>query len=1057
MPKPEEKQDSKRVFADVKARASLADYIEYKCGTTAKRVGSSIFFNPSPCCAHNDCFSLFGEDHSAYKCHSCGEGGDVFSFVQAREGVGAGEALQLVALWAGVTLPKLSRDDAAPPNALQRVLEATVAHYRAVLARSPHLLTYLKTPKPDGRGHVDATIEAMEMGASDGQLLEALTGQGFSIDEVKAAGLYVESKKNPGEWRDYFVPGLIIYPHRLPSGEVAHFTLKDPRKKLDYQFRAEHRLDGFVFGNQRAINAETVIVCEGENDLASFFDAGFRNVLATLGSLSDAQIQWIENHSNSKRFVLWFDFDTKPGANGQAPAGTRYTRKLYQRLLRNRTAQVVVASALMEPGEDPDDWIQKDREGAGKRIQAALKKAHNPLLWELRVLPADVRADADAALRTLEEMEFFEYLGLLPELARDAVIVELQKLGFSRDSVLNSIKSGYSLRDQLVKLLDAYNGSTRSDGYRMSVGNAVWNYFRERGKFFVSGDKLHLFYHQKIYSIGDNTPFKALMHREAGINYKQDVAPFVWEELKALCYTRGDRLTEFGWISLLRSEDKPVLYLNLKDPANRILRVSAEGVELEENGTNQQNVLLAESGQMQAFSYEPEVHVAQAMKDLRALVLDNMTCEPAQRYLVLAWALSAFMLPMAESRALMKMEGVSGSGKTTAAKLISLLLYGSNMVGRSSTASDYSMAATEPLIIKDNLETDDLNRNALNFLLLAATGATNIKRAQGTESGVVTEKINCLVAITAIEPFAKPELINRTLIIDFSKRWQRSDFVETEAVQRLTGRREDIVSAWLQIMAERVLPSLADRGEVIRYIKEQHRDFSKERVTEYVALLVLITRALLRFMPLPGDLKAEAGDRAPEYVLLDAWVRYQNEHSRAIEQGTNAVLALLEGLRRVFMIDFARKTVEPEKDDAGNTVTGGGDQVWCEVLGVHVRRARTVDDAGNEGRHWRYWFDSTTADVLSMMNRYGREFGVRVPFQNAKQLGVRMSNEGDTLRAAGWSRTLLRTLHGDRVCRWTWTDAEEKAVAPARNAATPQTAPKAQSFNDFGAPPANIG
>ena len=86
-----------------------------------------------------------------------------------------------------------------------------------------------------------------------------------------------------------------------------------------------------------------------------------------------------------------------------------------------------------------------------------------------------------------------------------------------------------------------------------------------------------------------------------------------------------------------------------------------------------------------------------------------------------------------------------------------------------------------------------------------------------------------------------------------------------------------------------------------------------------------------------------------------------------------------------------------------------------------------------------------------MLNRYGREYGVRVPFQNAKQLGVRMSNEGETLRSAGWSTQHLRTIHGQRWSRWIWTDDDiTRTDAQAANAATRQTAPEAQSFNDFG-------
>lgn len=1024
------------VFSDVKRAADLAEYIEQASGAKRKKVGASVFFNPAPCCGHNDCFALFDAD-TAYKCHSCGASGDVFNYAEAMQGMEKGEALRYVAQWAGVALPELKKPGAAnekpkPENRLQMVLEASIAHYQAVLAEQADVMAWLTQEKPAGRGHRPATLKLMEIGCSDGKLAEALGKQGFSLDEVKAAGLYVESKKTPGEWRDFFVPGLVIFPHRLPSGEVAHFTLKDPKKKLDYQLRGEHRLDGFLFGNQKAMRAETVICIEGENDLASFFDAGVKNALASLGQLSDAQMAWLDAQASGKTIITWFDYDTKWGDNGQPPAGWKYTRKVYQRLLRNTSCKVLVASGLMEPGEDPDDWIQKDLESAPKRIQAALKKAMNPLLWELRVMPADVRGDADACLRYLTEIDFFEYLSLLPELQRDAVIVEMQKLGFSRDAVMSGVKETFGLFDQLTAILDSFNGSGKSDGYKRMCSGAVWDYFRQRGRFFVSGDRLCLFYQHTIYTIGDNVPFKALMHREAGLNIKQEVSGFILEELKALTYSRGDKLSEFGWISLLSDETGPVLYLNLKDAANRILKVSCEDVSIAENGTNPHNVLLAESSQMKSFRYDPDVNIAAAMHGMKSMVLDSMACEPSQRYLLVAWALSAFLMPLTSAKALMKLEGGSGSGKTSAAEVLSLLLYGENMVGRSSTASDYSMAATEPLIIKDNLETDDLNRNALNFLLLAATGATNIKREQGTQSGVVTEKINCLVAITAIEPFSKPELINRAFIVDFHKKWQRTDFVKDDNARELTAKRDDLLSAWLLLLAEKVLPSLGDRGKIIQYIREHHKDFSKDRVSEYLALLVLIARALLRYMPLSNELKLEAGDRAPEYVLLDAWIKYQNEHSRAIEQGTNMVLQLIDGLRRVFLIDYSRK--EAEVVEANGIFGVNRVRIWCELMGVHVWREEIQDELlpfdappGKKAKcRQTFYFEAGTQDLLSMLNRYGREYGVKVPFTNARQLGVRIANELDTLKRAGWLPEPLKVVHGNRISRWRWTDGGEE-------------------------------
>ena len=600
----------------------------------------------------------------------------------------------------------------------------------------------------------------------------------------------------------------------------------------------------------------------------------------------------------------------------------------------------------------------------------------------------------------------------------------MQKLGFSRDAVMSGVKESYGLKDTLDDLLESFNGSAKSDSYKRTASTAVWDYFRQRGRFFVSGDRLCLFYQHTIYTIGDNVPWKALMHREAGLNIKQEVSGFILEELKALTYSRGDKLSEFGWISLLSDDSGPVLYLNLKDAANRILKVSNNSVDIAENGTNPHNVLLAESSQMKTFKYDPDVNIAQAMHRMKEKVLDSMACDPSQRYLLMAWALCAFLMPVTSAKALMKLEGGSGSGKTSAAEVLSLLLYGENMVGRSSTASDYSMAATEPLIIKDNLETDDLNRNALNFLLLAATGATNIKREQGTQSGVVTEKINCLVAITAIEPFSKPELINRAFIVDFHKRYQRMDFVKDDNARELLAGRDDMLSAWLLLLAEKVLPSLHERGKIIQYIREHHKDFSKDRVSEYLALLVLIARALMRYMPLSNELKLEAGDRAPEYVLLDAWIKYQNEHSRAIEQGTNAVLQLIDGIKRVFLIVYSRS--EAEAMTAQGLFGRNQVRVWCDLMGVWVYREEVIDEANPMKYRQTFYFDASTQDLLSMLLRYGREYGVKVPFSNARQLGVRVANELDTLTRSGWLQENIKKVNGNRISRWRWTDGGEE-------------------------------
>lgn len=1004
-------------YKEIKLRADLVQFIESDTNTKPVYKGKNIFFNPCPFCSHKDCFYVFGDDRDAYYCQSCEAKGDIFTFVENYSHKTKYEALNTLAQEYNVDISQKQSDAAQPKeNALQKMLNAAVDYYHNTLLSRPDILEYITSPKPNGRGHTLQTIKSLNIGFADGNMATSLQKKGFSLDKIKASGLYVEKKdkagNGTGQWKDFFCNGVLVFPHKTELGDIGHFTIKDPKKKVDYQLRSENRLNGLLFGNQKAIECSSIITVEGENDLASFADAGFRNVLATLGPLNDKQLQWLLARVSNKKVITWFDYDIKEGSNGQPPAGIKYTRKLYRHLLKNDDCQVVVASNQMPPGDDPDDWIQKDLSTANKRIQAAITKAVHPLLWEIQIMPSEVKENAGAVLQHLEQIEFFDLMGNVPEIQRDAIIIELQKLGFARETLLNNITQSYGLPDILEDFEAAHQpAALRSEAYMRGYANRIWSFYRDRGKFFIgSEDGLHLFYQHKIYKIGDNQKWKALLHRDAKLNFTTILAKFVNEELKSKCLNQGEQMKSFSWIHLVEHDDDKLLYMNLKDPMNRVMRLSPGKVEMTENGTNEHSVLLADSSHMKPFTFNPDVNVRKGMEYMRELVFDSMACDPAQKYLVIAWALSSFIIPLSESKALMKMEGGSGSGKTTAAKFLSLMIYGESLVGRSTTASDFSMGSTEPLIIKDNFETDDINKNALNFLLLAATGAQNMKRSSGTESGVTSETLNCLVAITAIEPFAKPELINRTYIVNFSKKHQNLSFLETSAVLKLKGCRDTILSAWLTLLAEKVLTDLSSQQEIIAYMQKQHTNFSKDRTIEFLSLLTLITKSLLKYVPLPPELIDQAGNRAPEYVLLDSWINYQNQYATRTEVGTNMVLQLLNGIKSAFLMEFSKNANESR------------DSVMVPVMGIEVKRVAAKTDVVSPTENYDYSFVTSTKDLLLMMQRHARDHGIKVPFKTSMQLGVRMSNEQKTLQADGWDIQRQKTLRGTRYSTFSWNN-----------------------------------
>src|SRR5881397_3257541 len=89
------------VVEEIKARLDVAEVVSPY--VPLKRSGRSL---KGLCPFHGEktpSFYVFPET-GTWKCFGCGEGGDVFSFLQKRENLEFGEALRLLAVRAGVQL-----------------------------------------------------------------------------------------------------------------------------------------------------------------------------------------------------------------------------------------------------------------------------------------------------------------------------------------------------------------------------------------------------------------------------------------------------------------------------------------------------------------------------------------------------------------------------------------------------------------------------------------------------------------------------------------------------------------------------------------------------------------------------------------------------------------------------------------------------------------------------------------------------------------------------------------------------------------------------------------
>lgn len=294
-----------------------------------------------PSCSHKDCFKIFPETNT-WNCFSESVGGDSISFVAILKELSMVEAAKELAKEFDIKIPggysKKQEIFAIATKYYQNVLLETANKPLPCLDNLTPLQYQIKV-----RGHIRETIERELIGFSDGGLLQYLTSIGFQVEDIKESGLLSRSGKS-----DFFGKNFFIYPH-LINGKISHFTLKDPTKSVAYQLANKHSLNGWLFYGQDSIkDCDEVIVVEGENDRLSVLESGWdKGCIATIGSVSREQIEFIKSNLRGKRLITIFDADD---------AGDGYRRKFEGISTFVKLTQLTVPKR----GSDIDEFLKKE-------------------------------------------------------------------------------------------------------------------------------------------------------------------------------------------------------------------------------------------------------------------------------------------------------------------------------------------------------------------------------------------------------------------------------------------------------------------------------------------------------------------------------------------------------------------------------------------------------------------------------------------------------------------------------------------------------------------------
>ena len=411
------------ITAEIKSRLPVVDIVGEtvqlrKAGTTLKGL----------CPFHGEKTPSFvvTPARESWHCFGCGKHGDIFSFVMERDGLSFPEARRVLAARAGVELDdRTSREDARRAR-LTAVVEHAVAFYHAVLTGSKagdRALAYLHE-----RGFADETIEKHLLGyAPSGwdQLVTQLAAKrDVSTGELIEVGLARARARGGGAY-DYFRE-RVLFPIRDASGHAVGFggrvlpgTDGDGPKYLNTPATALFDKSRTLYLIDRAKGAirkaDQAVIVEGYTDALMAHQAGFENVVATLGTaLTPQQVALITRYG--KRIALAYDVDAAGEKAGTL--GAAALEQLIHRLAPDDSGVELddVRVVRLPEGKDPDEVLRetpsvwKDAVAEGRPIVDHLIDAHarahdlrtpggrsrfvNAVLPTIRHLPSPVLRDA---------------------------------------------------------------------------------------------------------------------------------------------------------------------------------------------------------------------------------------------------------------------------------------------------------------------------------------------------------------------------------------------------------------------------------------------------------------------------------------------------------------------------------------------------------------------------------------------------------------------------------------------------------------------------------------
>ena len=274
---------------------------------------------------------------NVFYCHGCGQGGDLIRLVQLWRGLSFRESL--ACLDPEITLEANST----------AVLEQAAAFYQQQLDHCPEAMHYLRR-----RGVRDpALIQELGLGYAPGGILrQYLTAQGYSFAVLRGLGL-INARGADALYQ------RIVFPLRQ-GGRIVNLYGRSIGPAFAHRFLPGGK--GGLYAWEKVRNCSEVILVEGLFDYAALRQAGFHNVICSLGThLNNAQL--CQLCEGERKVYVTFDVD-------QNHSGQQAAEQLVHRL---GTHGLSARRVLLPADHDPNSFFVQG--GDAHQFQSLLEAA----------------------------------------------------------------------------------------------------------------------------------------------------------------------------------------------------------------------------------------------------------------------------------------------------------------------------------------------------------------------------------------------------------------------------------------------------------------------------------------------------------------------------------------------------------------------------------------------------------------------------------------------------------------------------------------------------------